>query len=209
MKKILSENQQKSILSAASKVAYDGDSKWRDELHSVLTSVDEAEKRLAELEPKDLRTEELTFNVTYDANVLSLEKVTEALEKILKDLPFTGIDLIREGPRSLKDKEQTLIKNAINHCWQAWHLYGRENNHESAKIVSETISGLHNLLTPTEVTEELTGPASPGEGFRYVNSGEILQEGDQCINKYTNEWECTSLAGNEIFSAYFYRRRLN
>lgn len=101
MKKILNENQQKSILSAASKVAYEGNSKLRDELHSVLTSVDEAEKRLAELQPPDLRTEELTFKVTYDANVFTPEKVTEELKCALKCLTFISVDLILPRPEDI------------------------------------------------------------------------------------------------------------
>ena len=150
MKKILNKTQRDDILFLADRASENGYYRREASLRSILTSVDEAEKRLAELEPKDLRTEELTFNVTYDANVFTPEKVTEELKRALKGLPFTGVDLLGEGPRLLKDKEQTLIKDAINHCWQARYLYKRENNHSSAKIVDETISGLHNLLTPEE-----------------------------------------------------------
>ena len=209
MKKILNETQRNDILFLADRAWENGYDRREASLRSILISVDEAEKRLAELEPKDLRTEELTFKVTYDANVLSPEKVTEELKSALKCLTFTGVDLLGEGPRLLKDKEQTLIKDAINHCWQAWHLYGRENNHEAAKIVSETISGLHNLLTPTEVTEELTGPASPGEGFRYVNSGEILQTGDRWMDS-SGKWRDTENGNMCIYPlSNRYRRRVN
>lgn len=149
MKKILNETQRDYILLLAKNGSY-----YREvQLPlSVLTAVDEAEKRLAELEPKDLRTEELTFKVTYDANVFTPEKVTEALEKVLKDLPFTGVDLILSGP------EDTL---------------------------------------------------SPGEGFRYVNSGEILQTGDQWMDS-SGKWRDTESGNMCIYPlSNRYRRRVN
>lgn len=144
MKKILSEDQRQAIRLLAPFAPHQGIDPYL--IRSILTSVDEAEKRLAELQPPDLRTEELTFKVTYDANVSTPEKVTEELMSALKWLSFTVVDL--KGPQSLEDKEQTVIKDAINHCWQARYLYQRENNHSSAKIVGETIIGLHKLLEP-------------------------------------------------------------
>ena len=152
MKKILNETQRRAIEVAAS-LFPPHHQKNIDLINSVLTSVDEAEKRLAELEPKDLRTEELTFKVTYDANVLSLKKVTEALEKVLKGLPFTEVDLILPGPEDIV--------------------------------------------------------RSPGEGFRYVKPGEILQEGDQWMDSF-GKWRDTengNMGRYPLFSSY--RRRVN
>jgi hypothetical protein len=92
MKKILDENQRRALKIAVSMFPHHCQEK--DLINSVLTSVDAAEKRLAELEPKDLRTEELTFKVTYDANVVRPTEVKEELKSVLKGLPFTGVELI-------------------------------------------------------------------------------------------------------------------
>ena len=152
MKKILSEDQRDTIDFIAGRSYEEGLYKRATILRSILTSVDEAEKRLAELEPPDLRTEELTFEVTYDANIVKLAEVTEEIKNAL-NLSFTRVDLILPGPEDII--------------------------------------------------------ASPGEGFRWVDDKEILQEGDQCRSSLTGGWEYTSLAGHEVHSSYFYRRRLS
>jgi hypothetical protein len=153
MKKILSENQRDTIDFIAGRSHEDGLYKKAAILRSILTSVDEAEKRLAELEPPDLRTEEFTFSVTYDANVLEPKEVVNELQNGLKGLPFTRVDLILPSPEDII--------------------------------------------------------AYPGEGFRWLNAGEILQEGDQYIDGYTGEWEYTSRAGCKVYSPFLYRRRVN
>lgn len=149
MKKILNETQRDYILLLAKNGSY-----YREvQLPlSVLTAVDEAEKRLAELEPKDLRTEELTFKVTYDANVFTPEKVTEELKSALKCLTFISVDLILPRPEDIV--------------------------------------------------------MSPGEGFRWLDGKETLQEGDQCRNS-VGEWMTTFYVGCLATHQFIYRRRLN
>lgn len=102
MKKILDENQRRALEETA-RLFPPHRRLEQDLINSVLTSVDAAEKRLAELEPKDLRTEELTFKITYDANVVRPLEVTEELKSVLKGLPFTKVELIL--PKSLSPGE--------------------------------------------------------------------------------------------------------
>jgi hypothetical protein len=150
MKKILNETQRRTVQFLSDRANEERNGWHETQLRSVLASVDEAEKRLAELEPPDLRTEELTFKVTYDANIVSPKEVPEEIKKALKELPFTKIDLILPS---------------------------------SANI------------------------SSPGEGFRRLKFGEVIQEGDQWMN-CDGEWGDTNDAGRSV-CGLFYRRRIN
>jgi|694.fasta_scaffold12015_10 hypothetical protein len=128
MKKILDENQRQALQRLADRSAL-GPSVWQalDLVNSILTSVDAAEKRLAELEPKDLRTEEVTLKVTYDNNVVKTAEVVEELKKAMQSLPFS-------------------------------------------------VDAISLVVAP-----------SPGEGFRYVNVGEVLNKDDQ-FRSSDGEW---------------------
>ncbi len=151
MKKILSENQRDTIDFIAGRSHEKGFYERAAILRSILTSVDEAEKRLAELEPPDLRTEEFTFSVTYDANVVEPKEVVKELQNALDGLLFARVrvDLSQED------------------------------------II-----------------------ASPGEGFRYLNPGEVIKSGDQW--DYHGEWIYAQCNGFKVTTTGIrYRRPLS